>query len=184
MRHPSCPCIADSEATVWRPWLDKEDLLPGQDWQRAITEAVRTADVVLVCLSKCSIAKTGYVQREIAYALDRADEHPEDRIYLIPVKLEPCQVPQRLSRWQWVNLFEERGYEKLLASLKTHAVGQRREAAEAETNASWSQEIACRATEGRLQFSCSPTSHLDESRHGPIQKSFPSLGLSLAGYQR
>ena len=33
-------------------WLDKEKLLPGQDWELEIKKAVREADVVVVCLSK------------------------------------------------------------------------------------------------------------------------------------
>ena len=32
----------------FEPWLDEEDLLPGQDWQHEIGKAVRAADVVLV----------------------------------------------------------------------------------------------------------------------------------------
>jgi hypothetical protein len=99
------------------PWLDEIDLLPGTDWKTSITNAVQAADSVLICLSKTSIAKTGFVQKEILFALDRAEEQPEGRIYLIPARLEPCVVPQRLSRWQWVDLFTEGGYERLLLSL-------------------------------------------------------------------
>jgi hypothetical protein len=99
------------------PWLDEEDLRPGENWRTAISKAVRNADIVLVCLSKTSIAKTGFVQKEITFALDRAEEQPEGQIYLIPVRLEPCAVPERLSQWQWVDLFSDRGYDKLLSSL-------------------------------------------------------------------
>jgi TIR domain len=101
------------------PWLDEENLLPGQDWSQEISRAVRSSVVVLVCLSRSSIAKTGYVQKEIKYALDVADEQPEGSIFLIPVKLEDCEVPERLRRWQWVDLFEERAYERLLKALRT-----------------------------------------------------------------
>jgi hypothetical protein len=34
------------------------------------------------------------------------------------VKLEECEVPERLRRWHWVNLFEEKGYDNLLKSLR------------------------------------------------------------------
>jgi formylglycine-generating enzyme required for sulfatase activity len=102
-------------------WLDEEDLLPGQDWQRAIPKAVRDSDVVLVCLSRNSINKAGYVQKEIKFALDVADEQPEDTIFLIPLKLEECNVPERLSRWQWVNLPNPNGYERLMRALHVRA---------------------------------------------------------------
>lgn len=62
------------------PWLDEEKLLPGQRWQDEIQKAVRGSDVVLVCLSKSSLGKRGYVQKEIKYALDVADEQPEGTI--------------------------------------------------------------------------------------------------------
>ena len=99
------------------PWLDEEDLLPGQKWKVEIPKAVRTSDVVIVCLSHKAINKSGYVQKEIKFALDKADEQPEDTISLIPLKLEECDVPERLQSWQWVNLFEEKGYERLMSSL-------------------------------------------------------------------
>lgn len=104
-----------------QPWLDEEDLLPGQDWRLEIPNAVRVADVVIVCLSQASITKTGYVQEEIKLALDAADQQPEGTIFLIPLKLEECDIPTRLRRWQWVNFFEEKGYDKLMRALRARA---------------------------------------------------------------
>jgi hypothetical protein len=102
-------------------WLDEEKLLPGQDWQHEIPKAVREADVVIVCLSRGSTTKTGYVQKEIKYALDVADEQPEGGIFIIPAKLEECDIPDRLKRLHCVNLFEKSGYPKLLQSLQVIA---------------------------------------------------------------
>ncbi len=102
-------------------WLDKEKLLPGQDWQVEIPRAVHEADVVVVCLSNKSVTKEGYVQKEIKFALDIAEEKPEGTIFLIPARLEDCPVPGRLSRWQWVDLYDENGFVQLLRSLKLRA---------------------------------------------------------------
>jgi hypothetical protein len=104
-------------ADGFEPWLDEEDLIPGQDWRREIPKAVKNSDVVIVCLSSGSVNKAGYVQKEIKFALDTADEQPEDTIFIIPLKLEECKVPDRLSRWQWVNYFTNNGYSKLLRAL-------------------------------------------------------------------
>ncbi len=101
------------------PWLDQEDLLPGQEWSQEIPKAVRLSVVVLVCLSQKSRYETGYVQKEIKHALDVADEQPEGGIFLIPVRLENCDVPERLRRWQGVDLFEKRGYDKLVEAIRT-----------------------------------------------------------------
>jgi hypothetical protein len=38
-------------------WLDKENLLPGQDWELEIPKAIENSDVVLVFLSKDSVGK-------------------------------------------------------------------------------------------------------------------------------
>ncbi|MBK7316503.1 TIR domain-containing protein [Candidatus Villigracilis affinis] len=102
-------------------WLDKEKLLPGQDWRVEIPRAVHEADVVIVFLSNKSISKEGYVQKEIKFALDIAEEKPEGTIFLIPARLEECVVPERLSRWHWVDLYEENGFAQLLRSLKLRA---------------------------------------------------------------
>jgi hypothetical protein len=77
--------------------------------------------VVIACISQSSVTKAGYVQKELRLALDVADEQPDDTIFLIPVKLEECEVPERLRKWQWINLFEERGWERLLRTLKVRA---------------------------------------------------------------
>jgi len=42
-------------------WLDSEDIIPGQNWQIEIPNAVHGSDVVLVCLSENSVNKEGYV---------------------------------------------------------------------------------------------------------------------------
>lgn len=103
------------------PWLDSEKLLPGQDWNYEINKALDDSDVILLCLSKKSVDKEGYVQREIRVALDRALEMPDGRIFLIPGRLEECELPRRLQSYQWVDLFTEKGMVKLVQSLNLRA---------------------------------------------------------------
>ena len=93
-------------------WLDKEKLLPGQDWELEIRKAVREADVVMVCLSK-QFNQAGFRQKEVRLALDTAMEQPEGEIFIIPARLEECDNLESLSKWQWVDLFEESGYKRL-----------------------------------------------------------------------
>jgi formylglycine-generating enzyme required for sulfatase activity len=109
-------------AESWiRPWLDEEELFPGMDWNLEIEKAIEATDVILVCLSNSSITKEGYVQREIRIALDYADYKPDGTLFIIPVRLEECTPPKRLSRWQYANYFEgnhDRSLQRLLVSLK------------------------------------------------------------------
>ncbi len=102
-------------------WLDSEKLLPGQEWQHETLKAVRLADAIIVCISNKSLNHEGYLQKEIKLALDVADEKPEGIIFLIPARLEGCPIPERLKHLQWVDLFVEGGYERLLMSLQARA---------------------------------------------------------------
>lgn len=107
----------------FRPWLDEEDILAGQDWRYEIPRAVKSSDVVIVCLTRAATAKRGYIQKEIVLALDTADQQPEGSIFVIPLRLEECDVPDRLSRWHWVDLYKDDGYHRLLRSLSTVSSG-------------------------------------------------------------
>lgn len=104
------------------PWLDELDLLPGENWEVEIPRALYASDVILVCLSKNSINKEGYVQKEISFALDKALEKPDGTIFIIPAKLEDCEVPNRLNRYQWVDLFRPDSNKRLLRGLNKRAL--------------------------------------------------------------
>ncbi len=114
----------DSEGWI-DTWLDEKKLYPGQDWNYEIEQAVEQADVILVCLTKNSVNKEGYIQRELRRILDLADEKPEGTLFIIPVKLEECEPPKRIRRWQYSNYFPESNrnsaYQLLLESLKIRA---------------------------------------------------------------
>ena len=101
-------------------WLDKEKLLGGQNWKMEIRTAVEEADVVIVCHSK-EFNKEGFRQREVKWALDVAMEKPEGEIFIIPVRLEECEVIKSLREWHWVDLFESDGYEMLMRALHARA---------------------------------------------------------------
>jgi formylglycine-generating enzyme required for sulfatase activity len=126
---------------LYQPWLDEADLIPGQDWAMEIARAVRASDVVVVCLSLTSITKEGFVQKEIKQALDVADEKPEGTIFVVPLRLEDCEVPERLRRWHWVNLFDSDGYEKLLRALRKREQGQRTPAGSFESHSQLDEHI-------------------------------------------
>ena len=104
------------------PWLDEENLLPGQDFDYEINKAVHDADVIIICLSQVSVAKEGYVNKEIRHALDVADEKPEGAIYIIPLRLDKCEPTfDRLKKLHWADYFTPSAHEKLLKSLKLRA---------------------------------------------------------------
>jgi hypothetical protein len=104
------------------PWLDEKKLLPGQDWDLEIEKAVEAADAVIVCLSNNSVTKEGYVQKEIKNIIDKSDEKPEGAIFIIPVRLDDCEIPHRIKKRQYVDYFpagnRKIAYIRMLRSLK------------------------------------------------------------------
>jgi len=102
----------------FNPWLDKEDLLPGQFWKEEIPEVIRASSFMIIFFSSISVSKRGYVQREFKLALDTLEEIPEDQIFVIPVRLDECQIPDRFSHIHYVDLFEEGGFEKVLEAIQ------------------------------------------------------------------
>ncbi|MGI9493028.1 MAG: SUMF1/EgtB/PvdO family nonheme iron enzyme [Geminicoccaceae bacterium] len=138
------------KAKGFSPWLDVVDLMPGQLWRVEIPKAIKSAAVFLACLSKASVAKRSYVQKEFRHALSVFAELPPGSIYLIPVRLDDCEVPDlsipelelKLADVHWVDLFEEDGFERLVQAIK-HALG--------EVPADQSEEASTKAPTGEDQ---------------------------------
>src|SRR5687768_6586253 len=101
-----------------KAWLDVENILPGQDWQFEISKAIHTSDIVIVCLSRGFNKQGGYRHEELKIALKKANSIPDGETFIIPVRLEMCDTPEPLRRWQRVDLFAADGYKKLLRTLK------------------------------------------------------------------
>lgn len=103
----------------FKPWLDKEDLLPGQRWEQEIPKALRASGFILIFFSQNSVSKRGYVQREFKLALDVLEEIPEDQIFVIPVRLDVCSVPQQFHFLQYCDLFETGGIDRVVRAIRT-----------------------------------------------------------------
>jgi hypothetical protein len=102
----------------FRPWMDKKLILPGQDWELEIRRAIEASDFFLACISQHFRRRT-YGHKEIKLALEVLDTMPEGTLYFIPVRLEECEVENRLSSRQWVDLFNDKGYETLVRALRS-----------------------------------------------------------------
>jgi hypothetical protein len=110
--------LYDALSAEFLPWMDKKSLVGGQDWERALTLAVRRSDFFIFCASSNSATKRGTIQKEIKLALEVWREKLEDDIYFIPVRLENCEVPDQISRFQWIDAFENGWFEKIVRALK------------------------------------------------------------------
>ena len=113
-------------------WLDVVDLRPGQEWELEIKKAIRESPIFLACLSTHAVSKRGFVQSELNSAMKIIDTVPEGSVYLIPVRLDLCDVPTKLEHLQWVDYFADGGSEKLIDALREylgHSISPRARAA-------------------------------------------------------
>jgi hypothetical protein len=101
----------------FKPWLDKKEILPGQDWNYILRKSLREANYIILLLSHTSVQKRGYVQREFKLALEYYEEKLEDDIYLIPLKIDDCEIPERLNKFQWVEYNSEDCFNLVFSSL-------------------------------------------------------------------
>jgi hypothetical protein len=109
------------KAAGFDPWLDQEQLLPGQNWPRAIDRAIEVSDFFIACLSKRSTLKRGHFQSELRYALDLASRVPLDDIFLVPARLDDCVVPRTICQsTQYIDLFPDwdRGIQKITRTMR------------------------------------------------------------------
>lgn len=119
--------VAKLKSRGWiDPWIDVEDILPGQVWQAAVATGVRNSHAVIILLSKAALASEGYFQNEIRLALDTVAEKPEGTIFIIPIRLDECEVPEMLKKYQYVDYFgearqKESVFSSLIAALRVRA---------------------------------------------------------------
>jgi len=109
------------EAAGFRPWMDVRQLLPGQNWPRAIESAIEASGFFVACFSQNSVNKVGGFQAEIRYALECARRVPLDEIFVVPVRLDACRLPRSIQReLHYADLFPDwaEGVERLVAMLR------------------------------------------------------------------
>lgn len=64
--------------------------------------------VFLPLLSSQSVNRRGYYQRELKLAIDTAEEIPEGQLFIIPLRLDDCQIlSEKLSKYQYQNMFPD-----------------------------------------------------------------------------
>ena len=95
------------EDVGFQPWMNSQNILPGQDTALSIQKAIHDSDFFLTFLSRHSINERGQLQRQIKEALDIWQEMLLDDIYIIPIRLEDCEVPDNLRNFQCMDLLND-----------------------------------------------------------------------------
>lgn len=108
------------------PWLDEKNLLPGQDFEYEIKKAIQASGFFIAILSNKSVSKRGFVQKEIRLALQILDEYPESEVFVIPVRLDPCEPShEKLRKLHWADLFPsyQDGFKRIVDTIRRRVPG-------------------------------------------------------------
>lgn len=88
--------------------MDTKQIVGG-DWEREIKRGLRHSNLFLACLSS-NTAQFGDVLRfEYESALEIQRERLEGEIFIVPVRLEPREIPEIFSKLQTVDLYDPKG---------------------------------------------------------------------------
>lgn len=100
--------LSDYDVIIWQ---DIRNIPHGANWDLEVQKGLDTSDVMLVLLSKASSASQN-VADEWSYFIDKNK-------LILPVLIEPCEVPFRLSRRQRVDLTIDYrlGFQQLIKAL-------------------------------------------------------------------
>jgi TIR domain len=101
---PAGALVSFLRAAGFDVWFDKDSLHAGQDWRTVIDQEIAHARLLIICLSRSSVGKTGFVQKEMRLALQQAELRPSSQVYIIPVSLDGCTVPSALERLHVLDL--------------------------------------------------------------------------------
>lgn len=99
-------------------WLDRRDIQPGEDWDEAIAEALKTCRSLLFVMTRDSVEDESVCKREWTHALRYKKP-------VIPIKLHPdAEMPFRLAPRQHIDFARAREsdeeFNAALARLRKH----------------------------------------------------------------
>ncbi len=122
----------------YQVWMDIHDIKGGQNWDFEIVKAMDQATIIVAFVSKNSVDRRGYIQKELRLALEKYREKLVDDIFLIPVMLDDIEIPVQLKPLQVL-------YEKdrnCLDSIKSSISAQLTRLGEAVTKVQESHDLS------------------------------------------
>lgn len=131
-------------------WMDAFSIKVGQNWEFEIQKAQTNASIVVLFISKKSIDKRGYVQKEMNFALEKKKEKLIDDIYIIPVLLEEMEPPPQIEDIHILYDYKEGGVEKLKDAINTQLerLGEKVVKAQEQSDVRWTYVRYAEAWEG------------------------------------
>lgn len=84
------------EAAGIKIWQDTRNLWPGEDWRVRIRESItKGGPAFIACFSNASVCKpSSYMNEELVLAVEHFRRARPGRVWLIPVRLDECALPE------------------------------------------------------------------------------------------
>jgi hypothetical protein len=105
--------VQELEELSYDIWLDRTDIRTGSHWDDEIVRGLNSSQIFLVILSDAATTSQN-VKDEIGYAVDHG-------MQIVPLLIEPCEIPFRIRRIQYVDFTSipyEDGLESVLEILR------------------------------------------------------------------
>ncbi len=104
------------------PWMDKTGIYGGDEWKLMIKKEIESCDYFLALFSEKAMEKEGFFHTEISFALDREKRFRPSRRFIIPARLDECDLSdyEELTKKQIIDLFDsyEDGIRDIIKVLK------------------------------------------------------------------
>ncbi len=155
-------------------WVDQYDIQPSQHWDRAVENAVRACRGFIAVLSPAAVASPN-VADEVSVAID-------DGKAIIPVLVERCTLPLRMTRMQYIDATSD--YDAALRRCLTAIRGAKADPALAwEPSGALAPEVLAEAERRLIGFIGPIASHLVKQaarRTGTREALYAALATNLS----
>ena len=104
---------------------DYKNIEGGSNWKKTLQELIEGSGYFIPCFSKeFNQREKTVLYRELDYAIEYAKDIPIGRIWIIPVRINECTIPnieirsrEMLTDLHWINLFPKTAFEKGIKSI-------------------------------------------------------------------
>lgn len=98
------------------PWMDKKELIGGEEWEPKLRSELSQADAILYFLSKKTNRNDRYFHVELLHG-----EKAGNNVLKVPVCLEKCPIPTNLRKFHCIDIYEQDGFLNLLKAINSIA---------------------------------------------------------------
>jgi len=91
-------------------------------WIMRLSYTITYLFTTTLCLSRVAVVKTGFFQVEVKEAIKWQQYRPDSKVYIIPIRLDDCEVPPEVAELHYVDLFPnwKEGVDRIASTVVKH----------------------------------------------------------------